>query len=581
MPIYSQELNDKYKNNLSVTSNDPAIIQRDQSGNMSTDLADIIYIEPVTWAYDNNSINKIIDTRFSYYKFPPRVIISDSEIPIDLDTDINIDAEVDTIDFNSRYKAEPQFIPTIPLLVPRGREELGVTDQEINYGWNEPIEPEEFNAIREESPYDDVVWDNSLIDGRKRNWNESQRPYTNTTTRLRYQNLDKTSKAALRTKYFRAQEIALKEIAAGESTGRYIMYNGDFSIPSLFEGFFRTIKFTEVIEGLPQAQAGKFLITKDLIESNKSLEFNIQVAVSHYDNHAKNTFAIRLIRTRPDAPVDQPYKVLAIVSSMEQGNRATRNDNAVALEKIANTKKIKEATEQAVLKTTEQIREYEEIFRLADLNFLQKLQQYNRSVTSYENRDWGNGKTRKKTMNADEKVKNEALITRNIAENDWNYYKSDLKVKEQQLNTANFNYKAALDLYDVDIKDPETILNGQHTFLWPSKTNFKLHYTLRSSDMVKGDIYSVEMLAQQPISLAHELIEENTFWDIKEISAKKNYSAKDELDKYFNPNDSLTKSGNFQSVDIIDRPIKGATAVEAAAPVNPSPADGKNAAKTV
>lgn len=97
--------------------------------------------------------------------------------------------------------------------------------------------------------------------------------------------------------------------------------------------------------------------------------------------------------------------------------------------------------------------------------------------------------------------------------------------------------------------------------------------------MVKGDIYSVEMLAQQPIDLAHELIEENTFWDIKEISTKKNYSAKDELDKYFNPNDSLTKSGNAPSVNIVDRPIKGATAVEPAAPVNPSPADSKDAAR--
>jgi len=592
MPIYSPELNDKYKNNLSVTSNDPAIIQRDQSGNMSTDLADIIYIEPVTWAYDNNSINKIIDTRFSYYKFPPRLVISDTELPPVLDTEIVLD-DFAAIDFNSRYKAEPQFIPTIPLLVPRGRLELNVSNQDLNYGWNEPITQEEFDAIRNESPYDDVVWDNSLIDGRKRDWNESQRPYDIYTTRLRWQGLDRTSKDALKTKYFRAQQIALKEMAAGESTGRYKIFAGDFHIPSLFEGFFRTIKFTEVMEGLPQGQAGKFSITKDLIESNKSLEFNIQVAVSHLDNHARNTFAIRLIRTRPDAPVNKPYTVLATVSSMEQGNRATINDNAAAIEKIANTKKIKEATEQAVLKTTEQVREYEESVTSANLNFLQKLQQYNRSKTAYDAAVnyllgsataasmFATGKKLKKQMNDDEKVKNEALIVKNIAEDDLNYYKADLNNKYKQLNTANFNYQAAQDLYDVDTNDLETILNAQHTFLWPSKTNFKLNYTLKSQDMVNGDVYSVEMLGQQPIELAHELIEENTFWDIKEISTKKNYSSKDELDKYYNPDDSLTKGIKVISNDIIDRPRPGDVV---ASPLNgpkPTPVivEQKNAAK--
>ena len=54
-----KELNDRYGDNLSVTSNDAAIIQRDEAGNMSSDLTDTIYIEPVTWAYDNDSINQI------------------------------------------------------------------------------------------------------------------------------------------------------------------------------------------------------------------------------------------------------------------------------------------------------------------------------------------------------------------------------------------------------------------------------------------------------------------------------------------------------------------------------------------
>ena len=85
----------KYKTSgLTVTSNNRNIIPRDTAGNII--LAEnkknpLLIIEPVATKVTTQSVLKIIDTRFNFYKFPVTVI----ETVVD-DIDLNIDIEFET-----------------------------------------------------------------------------------------------------------------------------------------------------------------------------------------------------------------------------------------------------------------------------------------------------------------------------------------------------------------------------------------------------------------------------------------------------------------------------------------------------
>jgi hypothetical protein len=85
----------KYQGNLTVTSNDTNIIPRDEAGNIqfqeSAETNPLLIIEPVATRITLNSVLKVLDTRFQYFKFPAttRVI----ETP-----DVNIDLTIPELD---------------------------------------------------------------------------------------------------------------------------------------------------------------------------------------------------------------------------------------------------------------------------------------------------------------------------------------------------------------------------------------------------------------------------------------------------------------------------------------------------
>ena len=85
----------KYRNNLTVTSNDLNIIMRDDAGNiqLETDsqLNQLLIIEPVATKIQLNSVLKVLDTRFQYFKFPASTRVID-------DTDVNIDLTIPELD---------------------------------------------------------------------------------------------------------------------------------------------------------------------------------------------------------------------------------------------------------------------------------------------------------------------------------------------------------------------------------------------------------------------------------------------------------------------------------------------------
>lgn len=494
------ELNDKYGNNLSVTSNDPSIIQRDQSGNISPDLSKTVYIEPINWAYDNNSINKIIDTRFSYYKFPPRLILDDTNVLDEIGiTDVSVS-------YNSRYKVESQDVPTIKLLVP------GINGtNDINYGWNEYITEEEFNEIRAQNMYDPIVWDSEAA---KTIYNNGPRKYTSGVTTRLLTPSDKTSPIALASKYYRAQEQAKNETVDGISFGRYwpdYAY-GYYDTNSVFEGHFKKLKFTTIIDGMPQTKPGSFLVTRDLIDSKKSLQFNIQVTVSHLDNHARNTFAIRLVRNKFTDDVNNPYKVLKMVSSAEQGVSA-KTDNVTLTAAVSNTKSIMDATQINLLKIQTQFESVKSLIDIKQLEYQTAVNEYTKQYILVLTAPI----LYLKSYNAAKNKKNQLQSALNSLQTTYVALAAGIGVLQKELNTAKFNYQNALNNVSVDLNSAEDVLNAQYTFLWSGKTSFKLDYILKSADMKLNDSYSIEMLALEPLSVKHELVEENTYWDIKEI----------------------------------------------------------------
>jgi hypothetical protein len=97
----------KYQGNLTVTSNDTSIIPRDDAGNVQLqengEKNPLLIIEPVATKIILNSVLKVLDTRFQYFKFPASTrIIDDTDVNIDL-TIPELEAQIqDTI--YARYK---------------------------------------------------------------------------------------------------------------------------------------------------------------------------------------------------------------------------------------------------------------------------------------------------------------------------------------------------------------------------------------------------------------------------------------------------------------------------------------------
>lgn len=96
----------KYQGNLTVTSNNTNIIPRDDAGNIQlqedVDTNPLLIIEPVATKITLNSVLKVLDTRFQYFKFPATTrIIETPNVNIDL-TLPEIDITQDPI--YARYK---------------------------------------------------------------------------------------------------------------------------------------------------------------------------------------------------------------------------------------------------------------------------------------------------------------------------------------------------------------------------------------------------------------------------------------------------------------------------------------------
>ena len=92
-PVKLQQIA-KYQGNLTITSNDTNIIPRDEAGNIQlqeeSETNPLLIIEPVSTKITLNSVLKVLDTRFEYFKFP--VTITATDDTADLDVDLTIES---------------------------------------------------------------------------------------------------------------------------------------------------------------------------------------------------------------------------------------------------------------------------------------------------------------------------------------------------------------------------------------------------------------------------------------------------------------------------------------------------------
>jgi hypothetical protein len=88
---------------VTYRSNDPAVVQRDEAGNvilLEGEQNQLLRIEPIATNITTTSMLKVLDTQFTYFKFPTSYPI-ETTLDLDLDTDIELDT-VDTV--YARYR---------------------------------------------------------------------------------------------------------------------------------------------------------------------------------------------------------------------------------------------------------------------------------------------------------------------------------------------------------------------------------------------------------------------------------------------------------------------------------------------
>jgi hypothetical protein len=122
--------NAKYlKNGLTITSDNVSIHPRDAAGNImlheNSETNPLLIIEPTATKISNNSMLKILNTRFEYFKFP---VSTTTPSAVNLDAEIDLSIIPDLI--YSRYKpANNQQIPVnVDPPIPSGLEFSEVAD---------------------------------------------------------------------------------------------------------------------------------------------------------------------------------------------------------------------------------------------------------------------------------------------------------------------------------------------------------------------------------------------------------------------------------------------------------------------
>ena len=100
-PVNLQQTSKYIKDGLTVVSNNTDIVPRDENGNIIVQDGSYMVIETNSFNINNNTMLKVLDTQFNYFKFPVQI----EEELVDANLDIDLDFEQELQDpIYARYR---------------------------------------------------------------------------------------------------------------------------------------------------------------------------------------------------------------------------------------------------------------------------------------------------------------------------------------------------------------------------------------------------------------------------------------------------------------------------------------------
>ena len=514
MPTQEQ-LNDKYKDNLSVGST--TVVKRDPNNNIilnNDNLTTKLVIEPVNWEYTNESINDVIETRFSYYTFPPRVTVvnkvnddlTDVELP-----DVILDDQTQDKSFYVKYQP--------------GSGELSMIDIRRANRWDYPINNGDKFYPAENDWYttidftkvihaiiENVTSNQSQIKGRLAHYGDAGRKRANMPARpsayFDYAN------------WGNAEPYIFTYV--DKSNGK--SYDTPYTISSILEERMQAITWGNLVDGNYTFDRDQsFVVTKEILELNKDLRFTIRLQLNHFDNLRErntnfyNIFAFRLIKySDNNSPSDkQLYDVLETVSTLTQGNIVGTATAQIAKE-ITILKSSESAlrnqisTKQTELNTnTIKLNNLTSATDVALKEYAAAADEYN-SIPSLLFVRKSNAKERlsfKLTQYSDLMIatqKQRIVVTK---------LTSDLTNLQNSLKTVLNNLELKQNFDNSNLTNLKYIFVSDNPGAYPDMSIFHMDYILTKENMKLGDRYDIEgLINYRDIEKEND---PNSFWQKK------------------------------------------------------------------
>ena len=532
-----QELNDTYKNNLSggITSK----VSRDPNNNIilnNDKLNTNLIIEPLKWDYTNQSVNDVIETRFSYYTFPPRVTVvnrvSDDMKDVVL-PDVVLEDQTQSKTFYVKYQPSQQAISEVDVLLANGEKPGGYFIDNNNSYWSPMIVNVGPLAV-------------SISNNLRQNGNQ-----------VKGNRLLQTYQSAK--KDFPFGPLDLYDIKADKSDPDDTINNRDpfiiytppgmnaagsnaeipYRIASMLEERMNAIKWGNLVDGnyqLDQTQA--FVITKEILELGKDIQFtvrlqmNLILPVGGSNVALYNKMAFRLIKYSDNTTDRNLYKVLDIVSTLTQGNIAndvqkaranalqTAKDSLLQLKQQISSKQFEISSTAGSYNTYNAAVKREASLKTAYENSVN----YYRSIDAF----WSPTK-RRNALNESNAIKTiyfASIETTKKALQTYNTHNAEMNALTSKLAGASSQVETITKTMGVyNPKSLKYIFFDGADGAWPGNPSiFTMTYILNKEDMKLGDRYEIEGLinyrndANNPLFWPKPGLDIwQSFWEIKSL----------------------------------------------------------------
>jgi len=352
----------------------------------------------------------------------------------------------------------------------------------------------------------------------------------------------------------------------------------NYQFDSILNENFKEISFNQIIDGSQQI-LNRFTVTKDIMNYNQALVFDINIGLSHMN--PLNAFIIRILQYSGDTA--KPYKVIKQLSHLELAKSSvkftknidstikknelnqeliTANTNLGKAQKylininsslaVAKTNAENISSEpgykslvairndeyKTYLKQKEDVRYLKELFG----NFTNAKQ---RESIAVEEREMA--AALKKYEAAIENI-NQYVITRTkVYREQIDYYNAEIASTTILINTIKAridtinNDLGVLSITDRPLSRNSKIILGLESYITAGKSYFKIKHAIDKDQLNIFDSYAVEILTNSPIktendidervdSIPMELITDNTSWEIRPGTDNENLDTYSETD---------------------------------------------------